>query len=118
MNRDKQIRNMCSECFKAHGFRCVAISCHLGIRQSMKDYRIEYRLFHRVARADNLMIIQNRQIVNLRAHKHQKAFTVAYPLKDGFVIKKSVCSMCRETYETSIYRDPSEFRRLNEIMRG
>lgn len=115
---NKEINEACSKCFRDHGFRCVALSCHLGLRQSMKDYKIEFRLWHKVTRAENLMVIQNRQFANLRDHKHQLAFIVSHPLKDGFVIRKKVCSICRETYQTSLYRDRAEFQRLSEKMRG
>jgi hypothetical protein len=123
MTENNEIMKLCSDCFKEHGFKCVAIGqCSIGKTQTLEDYRTEYRLYDKAI--SNEMDIEEYdsetgkyRIVKFSEHKHREALTVAIPLENGFIIKKKICVICREVFEVSIYQDAFEHVRLTDKLK-
>jgi hypothetical protein len=113
---DMKLRVICSDCGLCSGDK-KPIECFLGSpRSTLEDYQTEYRLYDR-AIVTETDIIENDRIISLRDHRHALALTLVYPLEHGFVIRKKICSVCRETYETWIYRDLEENERLTQKLK-
>ena len=116
MIEEKEITSNCSECFREHNNMCIAngLSCEMGLNHS--DYLTEYRLYDKAIKYD-LDIVQDNKIIPHDKHKHKEALTLAYPLNNGFIMKQKICSVCRETYEMSIYKDAFEHVVLTEKLK-
>jgi len=120
LEEDKHIRNLCSKCGLCSGDKKV-IECNLGNpRTSLEDYQTEYRFWDKAIPNESSIVEYSERgpkIIKFSEHKHSEALTIALPLENGFIMKKKICSTCRNTYETSIYQDAFEHVRLTEKLK-